>query len=124
MQLTVEMGDGIDSRIPEVSDLWYDEMDDQQMEKKNRSPHTPKTPSQPVIALLIDSLSHISACAISAPLALSVKAFSDVGLRVSARGMNVPSERRASTTAEPVLKKVRFCLQNERQGGTHAISAI
>jgi len=64
---------------------------------------TPKTPSQPVIAFLMDSLSHILPCATSAPLALSAKALEEAGLRVIARGVKVPSERRASTTADPVV---------------------
>ena len=83
--------------------------------RKKRAWRTPKTPSQPVIAFLIDSLSHISACATSTPLSLSAIAFSEAGLRVIARGVNVPSDRSASMTADPVVAQTWDSSQDGRQ---------
>jgi hypothetical protein len=64
-----------------------------------------KMPSQPVIAFLMDSLSHRSASATSAPFSLSAKAFSEAVLRVIARGVKVPSDRSAFTPADPIFPK-------------------
>lgn len=62
---------------------------------------TPNTPSLPVMAFLSDSLSQRSALTTSTPLAMSFFDASESGLRLIARGVKVPSSKRALMTEEP-----------------------
>lgn len=69
----------------------------------SKSP-TPNTPSLPTTAFLIDLLSFKSARTTSTPLASSFLAASDSKLRVTARGVNVPSSRSALRTEDPDIR--------------------
>lgn len=75
--------------------------------KAQQCPRTAKTASLPRRALTREALSTESPLTTSTPRALSFLDASESGSREIARGTNVPSLSKASTTAEPGLAGVR-----------------
>ena len=77
----------------EISGSWY---------RAKRITITPNTPSEPLMAFLRDATFQRSPCTTSAPSCLSFRAFSELVLRVTALGVNVPSASNALITDEPI----------------------
>ena len=89
--------------IPEIGDLVRDDVGSDVSKQDDIIDRlTPNTTSLPSTALVMESTFQRSASTTCAPRSLSFCADSDEGLRVTARGVKVPSARMASMTEEPV----------------------